>query len=1287
MKGLNCSAVLLALCVISHTVHATQSDNHGMHAVPVPGKMTIDGKLDDWDLSGQVLMCYDIETLRDIYSAQVALMYDAENLYVAVHFKDKTPLGNSHDPRYQADRGWAGDSVQLRIKTDRITHVTAWCYAAKNEPAIWLDYGKDLNTPFHGTQKQLIHTEGSKLSEDAEMAFAKDADGMGYVQEIKLPWKLITLSKKYAAGDTLNCGFELFWGEADWPVHRYADNVSEGTSSREFFFYSIPAWGPVSLETHGNLKLPVPPYILAMQPEAASGPVPIQYDLPQDARVTLAINDTSGKRVRNLIAAMPRAKGTNIERWDGLDDDGKLAPPGDYAFSALYYQGIHASYVMSFGSPGSPTWQTPDGKGAFYGDHSAAQAAAAAGEFVVLGCPIGEAGQHLIGLDLKGQRKWGLSNRGSVYAGRISLATDGKTLWVAQGKTGTIYRVNVATGKYAPWNASAKDSQGHEYQLLDLPVSDSVQDNAAPLDLVGIAVKDNVLAACLEITGKVRLLDTETGAAKGEFLVEAPRAAAYEPGGSLLVLSKTRLLRISKDGKSTPFNDIELAEAHSVACDSSGNVFVSVRGADQNVKVFSPDGKLIREIGAKGGRPNCGPYNENAMLQPAGIAVDSLGRLWVTEENQNPKRTSVWSADADGKLLLDFAGCTSYCGAGAINPFDPSMAFSDNTVYSIDLATGSWHPVYSFAKSADPADLFPPTASSHTQVVVHDGRQYVYTVAEGSVVHCMTLKDGRWHSVAAIGVVGQKGNGHFRAYRGAIMDGHEGQLFSWTDQNGDGLVQPDEVHFWTYMVGGKPAAAGSVGWGNFPDPDGTMSFHLTAPPAIIKFPVTQWLTGGGPVYDIANPQILPVSGIAGWKDMACIMGGRDGQVYINQSPLAAVDKNGKVLWTYPSRHVSVHGSHTASGAKPGYLIGPSTILGTADFGGEIGEVVELNGNLGENFLFTHDGLWIQSLFKDTRGQFETPERAIRGMPMDATTAGGESFGGNFIKTQNGKVYLTEGNTDARVLEITGLDSIKRFSGKFTCTPEQAIDAQRLAQEKAAKSAEPKTYKIARAVTPVKIDGKPDEWPELFDENARVLEIRETPQHRYARVQARYDDENLYLGYRVFAQTGKMRNTGQDYRLLFKSGDGVDLMLGPGESKNGAGSLRVLMSTMDGKAVAVLNQKISPGAPAPAEEHFGFSSPWRTIDFDRVVRLSNVKMASAQIAGGYFVEAAIPWSTLGLQPHSGLKLKGDVGVLSSDSGGTTTISRQYWSNKSTGLVNDVPGEADLTPGLWGEFILE
>ena len=149
-----CALILFA--VLTLPAFATQTDNHGIHAVPPPGKVTIDGKLDDWDLSGQVLMCYDIETLRDVYSAQVAMMHDAENLYIALHWKDPIPMGNSHHPRFQANKGWAGDAVQLRLKTDRISHVTAWYYAAEKEPALQIDYGKSLTEPFGGGELQLF---------------------------------------------------------------------------------------------------------------------------------------------------------------------------------------------------------------------------------------------------------------------------------------------------------------------------------------------------------------------------------------------------------------------------------------------------------------------------------------------------------------------------------------------------------------------------------------------------------------------------------------------------------------------------------------------------------------------------------------------------------------------------------------------------------------------------------------------------------------------------------------------------------------------------------------------------------------------------------------------------------------------------------------------------------------------------------------------------------------------------------------------------------------------------
>ena len=65
--------------------------------------------------------------------------------------------------------------------------------------------------------------------------------------------------------------------------------------------------------------------------------------------------------------------------------------------------------------------------------------------------------------------------------------------------------------------------------------------------------------------------------------------------------------------------------------------------------------------------------------------------------------------------------------------------------------------------------------------------------------------------------------------------------------------------------------------------------------------------------------------------------------------------------------------------------------------------------------------------------------------------------------------------------------------------------------------------------------------------------------------------------------------------------------------------------------------------------------------------------------------SIPLETLGLKPVSGQRIKADIGILRGD--GVQTTQRVYWSNKATGITADVPSEAALTPGLWGDWVFK
>jgi len=224
------------------------------------------------------------------------MMYDAENLYIALQWKDPVPMGNAHDPK-TSNAGWAGDSVQLRLITDKSLTVTAWYYEPTQEPCLFLEYGKG-DTSFGAGSRQVMQVKGWTLQEGAEMAFRKDADGKGYVQEIKLPWALITGQKRYEPGESFTCGMELLWGESldNSVLKRMADNVRPGAlpADETCFYLSQKEWGAVTLEKAGHLQLPSPAWAEKIALRAHAGPLSIApFRGGADAAVSLTFDDGS----------------------------------------------------------------------------------------------------------------------------------------------------------------------------------------------------------------------------------------------------------------------------------------------------------------------------------------------------------------------------------------------------------------------------------------------------------------------------------------------------------------------------------------------------------------------------------------------------------------------------------------------------------------------------------------------------------------------------------------------------------------------------------------------------------------------------------------------------------------------------------------------------------------------------------------------------------------------------------------------------------------------------------
>lgn len=244
--------ICLAAQLAALDVRAGGTQNLGMRVLPTPGKVTVDGKIDDWDLSGGIFCCRNIEREREHYGCWVHMMYDADSLHVLARWVDRTPMNNPI--RAPSNYGWRGDCLQVRFimapatPQERTSHVTAW-YARKSKKSMMdIAYGRRFNEGF----------VPRALEQGARQAFLKHADGQGYDQEIALPWKLLTKDgAPLKAGDkfvtTVQPNFSAGFGGRRTVL--VVDVVSPNAFVQPGQMHSThDAWGGALLEPKGNLE-------------------------------------------------------------------------------------------------------------------------------------------------------------------------------------------------------------------------------------------------------------------------------------------------------------------------------------------------------------------------------------------------------------------------------------------------------------------------------------------------------------------------------------------------------------------------------------------------------------------------------------------------------------------------------------------------------------------------------------------------------------------------------------------------------------------------------------------------------------------------------------------------------------------------------------------------------------------------------------------------------------------------------------------------------------------------
>jgi hypothetical protein len=1321
-----------------------QTQNEGLFAVPAKGAVTIDAKLDEWDLSGQI-WSYADTSVRDTFSVKTAAMWDKDNLYMSFVWRDPMPLNSTVDPAFEPERGWMADAVQLRVLAGKQpSWFTMWGFDKGTKPAVHTYYWAEENKQ-QGGKTVLRYTgkaQDATLGDGVESAYALLPDGKGFIHELKLPWMVVyNQNWQGAAGQTLRMGMEFLWGRrtgSDMPMHRYADNMQPGATSREFYWTAKNAWG--NLTTVGESVTKPRQYVeVSLKPQ---GTIPVRVQVPAAAKTfTVAINDREGKRVRNLAGgyavsdftvARDGDQATVEVMWDGLNETGTLVAPGAYAVRGLTQGGIDGYYEMSFYNPGTPPWQTSDGLGAWAADHTAPRLLARSGANMVIACDFAEGGYGTFAVKPDGTKAWSEKRGANVLAATADYVYTVPNDWGVSGVQ--LLRLNAKDGTFAPFVRDGKELPMplSFNDLLGIPPA-AAGAQAAPLPKSrAVAAADGVMILATD-DNRIWLFDADTAQLIKQTTLELTGFDGNYPfafdGNAVFFFRQKELVKVGIEALKTEANPsakavvvplknaVELPGA--VAFDDAGNIYVTDLGKDLQVKKFAPDGKQFGTFGKQGGRARQGVFEPEGMRSMAGLAVDAAGNAWVAEYSHLPRRVSVWKTD--GKLLRDFIGNGPYGGGCFIHDTDPTEGVAELNEITLDPATHTWT-VSGVMVNPDPAkgDFVLPgqthygTGNIFFSAASGEKHEYFSSLGYGhnTPVFVMIKQGQDWQAVAGVFTVARLQN-LFVPYKNEIAKNSFGDyadndpcdLLIWNDFNNDGYVQKSECEIVPSLTkhkvtDGKPVAMDGLALpingfdgGSRIDPT-DFSFHgdgvlkTAENTGVFRWKPVRFRDGGRPVYGTAGishltkeftlVQAVPVPG----KDLVVGFISQDRKVFA----AGFTKSGGQVVWKYLSPYHSVHGSHIASMPRPGLLIGCLKIAGIVEKCGDGTDVFMIRGNLGEDYYLTTDGLFVDILTKDARIPgilVPEDETELRAISFASFSGGVEHFSGVISRQADGVVRCSGGfpaGSAGNIIRIEGLDSIRRFNAADLIVTQEALvkaDGDNTRRALAAtKPVEPFPIALVQKDAQGGVD-----WTK-----AKALRIAKQGQPVTAEFRAAYDADNLYVFYNVNDPT-PWKNSGNDYHLLFKTGDAVDFQLSPSGNKTAkaaAGDLRIVMANFNGKPVAVLLKPVAPNAVAG--DRFNFSSPVMTVAFDQVKLLADVVPEVAVRSDGYRVTAKLPWATLGVDYAADLKLRGDAGFILSDPSGVSNAARVYWSNQHANLVSDQPSEALITPQGFGEFIL-
>jgi len=390
------------------------------------------------------------------------------------------------------------------------------------------------------------------------------------------------------------------------------------------------------------------------------------------------------------------------------------------------------------------------------------------------------------------------------------------------------------------------------------------------LECTGLVATRTEVFASLYSADLIRVFDPETMLPARQLTCRRPRSLALDSAGNLYAACydadakpTSSVVRFDgATGTARPVVTDGLDDVLGIAIQSDGNIAVTDGGAAQQVKIFSPDGKLVTAIGKAGGRPWIGKTGPEALLWPTAIVTDRQGGL-VVAESSIPK---IFDRIVDGKVVKQWYGWPAYGVSNIPDCDDPWTNYF------------SYEP-RGIARARVPADGQSATVDAYWDML----QAGVDGVSEmgwaGATPYVQTLSNGKKYLIDDMtphGICLVEGDslipvGHLAYYIPNLKTMREGgdqpegikekTLEVWIDRNGDHRPQADELTSTTQVQGQPMPPACTYGGGIWLDKDGN-AFMPCSNNSILKIPSDGFSPEGCPLWNLSKmsyavPCVLP----------------------------------------------------------------------------------------------------------------------------------------------------------------------------------------------------------------------------------------------------------------------------------------------------------------------------------------------------------------------------------------------------------------------------------------------